>query len=67
MQASDPIPAQQLKVHVGAPLLDLRRVSTDQNGEPFEYMKALAPPDRFRFDMTMQQDDSGDFTMVTGA
>lgn len=63
---ADPILAAQLGVQVGAPLVDLRRVSTDQNGQPFEYMKLLGPPDRFRFEVTMQRDDSGEFTLVSG-
>jgi GntR family transcriptional regulator len=63
---ADSITAGQLGVHIGSPLLDLQRVSIGRDNRPFEYMKLLGPPARFRFEVTMQQNDAGELTLISG-
>lgn len=63
---ADPIIASQLDVQVGSPLLDLQRISRGQTGEPFEYMKLLAPPERFRFEVVLEHDPTGELKLVSG-
>jgi GntR family transcriptional regulator len=54
---ADPAVAEALKVDVGAPLLQIRRIHFDGRMKPFEYMDMLASPDRFELHMMLGADD----------
>lgn len=53
-----PLIAPDLGVPVGSPLLELRRLAFDQDGQPFEDLRVLAPPDRYRFEIEIEDDDA---------
>jgi GntR family transcriptional regulator len=54
---ADPTVADALKVEVGAPLLQLRRIHFDERMQPFEYMEMLASPSQFELQMTLGSED----------
>ncbi|MEE4118507.1 MAG: GntR family transcriptional regulator [Paracoccaceae bacterium] len=45
--------AQSLALYAGAPLLEVRRVVSDAEGRPVQYLRALYHPDRYQMAMTM--------------
>ena len=45
--------AQPLQLYAGAPLLEVRRVVSDAEGRPVQYLRALYHPDRYQMAMTM--------------
>ena len=47
--------AAALSVHVGAPLIEVRRVVRDAADIPVEYIRVLYRPDVYRFEMAMQR------------
>ena len=54
---ADPSVANELHLDVGAPLLQVRRIHYDDNGQPFEYMEMLASPTRFEMQMSIGEED----------
>ncbi|WP_441232032.1 GntR family transcriptional regulator [Tardiphaga sp. 215_C5_N2_1] len=50
---ADPVAAVRLQVSVGTALLDIHRRSFDRKGRPFEYVEAIAPPDRYQAYLVM--------------
>jgi GntR family transcriptional regulator len=47
--------AQALALYAGAPLLEVRRVVSDADGRPVQYLRALYHPDRYQMAMTMSR------------
>lgn len=47
--------AAALSVHVGAPLIEVRRVVRDASERPVEYIRVLYRPDVYRFEMSMRR------------
>lgn len=47
--------ASALSVHVGAPLIEVRRVVRDGSERPVEYIRVLYRPDVYRFEMSMRR------------
>ncbi len=45
--------AQPLQLYAGAPLLEVRRVVSDAEDKPVQYLRALYHPDRYQMAMTM--------------
>lgn len=45
---ADPVTAKAFDVLIGAPLVELRRVSCNPAGRAIEYLHAMAPPDRYQ-------------------
>lgn len=52
---ADPEVALALGIPAGAPLIDVRRVVSDRQGRPVEYIRILYRPEYYRFEMTMQR------------
>lgn len=50
---ADPVVAVALKVDVGAPLIEVRRIVRDQHGRPVEFIVALYRPDRYQVRMDL--------------
>jgi GntR family transcriptional regulator len=53
-RAADPPVASYLKLDVGVPLLNVRRVNFDADGRPIEFMELLVSPDSFELHMTLE-------------
>jgi GntR family transcriptional regulator len=53
-RAADPLVASHLKLDVGVPLLNVRRMNFDADGTPIEYMELLVSPDSFELHMTFE-------------
>ena len=49
---ADPIIAKALRVTIGSPLLEVKRVAYDASGRPIEFLMWLAPPARHRIRMS---------------
>lgn len=47
--------AHALSVHVGTPLIEVRRVVRDSAGRPVEYIRVLYRPDVYHFEMSMNR------------
>jgi GntR family transcriptional regulator len=45
--------AAALDVHIGSPLLAIRRVVRDDQGQPVEYLQAVYRPDRYEYRMNL--------------
>lgn len=60
---ADTLSAQRLDVSVGSPLLKLRRVFFDTEGEPIDYNEILYPPDRFEYRMTLTRGADNKFKL----
>jgi GntR family transcriptional regulator len=59
--------AAALDTHVGAALLEVRRIVSDTDGRPVEYIHALYRPDRYRFQMAMSRvGEAGAMRWTTG-
>ena len=56
-EAADGTLADQLELPLGAPLLLISRVTRDQQGRPFDYLRALYRPDRFSYHMRLNAKD----------
>ena len=56
-QADAGFAADQLELPLGAPLLLISRVTRDQRGRPFDYLRALYRPDRFSYHMRLNAKD----------
>ena len=56
-EAADGTLADQLELPLGAPLLLISRVTRDQRGRPFDYLRALYRPDRFSYHMRLNAKD----------
>jgi GntR family transcriptional regulator len=54
---ADPTKAAALDVEVGAPLLQIRRLHLDDQGQPFEYMEWFSSPANFELTMKLTQED----------
>ena len=52
---ADTAVAAALGIHVGAPLLEVRRVVFDQQEVPVEYIKVLYRPERYQFEMNLKR------------
>ena len=50
---ADTIVAAALGVHVGAALLEVRRIVYDQKSRPVEYIRVLYRPERYHFEMLL--------------
>jgi GntR family transcriptional regulator len=58
---ADPITAKALRVTIGAPLVEIKRLAFDASGRPIEFLIALAPPDRYQVRMSFGPDPGPDF------
>jgi GntR family transcriptional regulator len=56
-EAADGTIADQLEVSLGTPLLLITRVTRDQRGRAFDYLRALYRSDRFQYHMKMSAKD----------
>lgn len=52
--------AELLKVPLGSPLIQMKRLSRQQDQEPIEYFTSLYRPDRFEYRMTLSRINSGE-------
>lgn len=57
---ADAAVAPMLGVQVGAPLLAISRIVSDQDDRPVEYIRALYRPDLYEYRMTMSRKTGGD-------
>jgi len=58
---ADPITAKALRVTIGAPLVEIKRLAFDASGRPIEFLIALAPPDRYQVRMSFGPGPGPDF------
>lgn len=56
-EAADGTIADQLEVSLGSPLLVITRITRDQRGRAFDYLRALYRSDRFQYQMKMSAKD----------
>lgn len=47
--------AAALRIHIGAPLLEVRRVVRDQTGRPVEYLRVLYRPDQYHYEIVLSR------------
>lgn len=66
--AADAKVAEALEVPIGAPLIQMRRLSLDVEQRPIEYLVSYYRPDRFEYRITLSREQSGEaprWTSVT--
>ena len=54
--SAGPAVATRLKVEIGAPLLQVRRLHRDESERPIEYLEMLASPTMFELEMALDAD-----------
>ena len=67
---ADATVAGALGIHIGAPLLEVRRVVCDQTERPVEYIRALYRPERYHYEVVLTRvhgSDANSWSPVTGA
>lgn len=62
-----PTVAKELRLEVGAALIQVRRIHFDQFKRPFEYMEYLASPAHFEIQMTLEGEDSPEHAQAENA
>ncbi|MFY0691739.1 MAG: GntR family transcriptional regulator [Paracoccaceae bacterium] len=56
---ADPSLAGLLEIPIGSPLIDVERIVRDAQRQPVEYIKVLYRPDLYRFEISMDHEESG--------
>lgn len=58
--AADAKVAPELEVPIGAPLIRMRRLSRDKQGQPIEYFVSYYRPDRFEYRINLSRERTGE-------